>query len=390
MYEEPVGYATAGHRRYRRQPSGYERFMQEQNIPIVRGIGVRDVRELGLAPWKRMGGQGCFIHLDRVGARTGMYVVEVPAGGALNAERHIYEENFLIVEGRGTTEVWREGSARKQAFEWQPGSLFSIPVNTWHRLVNATSSPALVLGVTTAPITLNLFPNERFVFDNPFEWTDPYYEREDYFKPREDFEPHPEKGHAFLRTNLIPDVVHCYLPLDNTRGPGFRLFRFRMAGNTNFEGFVAEYPSGRYSKAHYHPSGAVLVCVRGKGYSYTWPKELGARPWEAGKEEFVKMQEYVPGGMIGAAPGGGDWFHQHFSVGKDPLRQVNITGGSRSGVLRVEWSNLDDDIAGVSEEIHEGGYALSYRDEDPHIRKAYQEALKREGVKFEMPDSIYA
>ena len=59
------------------------------------------------------------------------------------------------------------------------------------------------------------------------------------------------------------------------------------------------------------------------------------------------------------------------------------------GLLRAEYTNLDDDIAGVAVEIDEGGHALSYRDEDPHIRKAYQEALKREGVKFEMPDSIY-
>ena len=31
------------------------------------------------------------------------YVVEVPGAGALNPERHMYEEVYLVVEGRGTT-----------------------------------------------------------------------------------------------------------------------------------------------------------------------------------------------------------------------------------------------------------------------------------------------
>ena len=53
----------------------------------------------------------------------------------------MYEEMYYVVEGRGSVEVWRDGSNKKQSFEWQAGSVFSIPLNTWHRLVNAASSP---------------------------------------------------------------------------------------------------------------------------------------------------------------------------------------------------------------------------------------------------------
>ena len=143
MYKEPTGQELAGHVHYKVAPSAYEAFMDEQNIPIYRGIGVYDVRQLPLAPWERMGGQGTFIQLEGQAGMWGMYVVEVPAGGVLNSERHMYEELFLVFEGRGSTEVWQEGSAKKQTFEWQPGTHFSVPLNAWHRLVNATSSPAL-------------------------------------------------------------------------------------------------------------------------------------------------------------------------------------------------------------------------------------------------------
>ena len=61
------------------------------------------------------------------------------------------DEIVYVLEGRGSTEVWAEGDSRKQTFEWQAGSTFSPPLNTWHQLVNAASSPALLLGVTNAP-----------------------------------------------------------------------------------------------------------------------------------------------------------------------------------------------------------------------------------------------
>ncbi len=251
----------------------------------------------------------------------------------------MYEEISLVIEGRGSTEVWRGGSPKKQTFEWQPGSHFAVPLNAWHRLVNATSSPALVLVATSAPRVIDLFPSPSFIFDNPFEFPDRYDESEDYFKPRDELEPHPQSGRAMLRSSLLPDITRCYLPLDNNRAPGYRWIEPRMAGNTNtfFHGFIAEYPSGRYSKAHYHQAGAVLVCLRGKGYTYNWPVELGPRPWEAGKGHLVKLQDYVPGGMVAAAPGGGDWFHQHFSIGKDFFRVRAIIGGLRRRAQPARW-----------------------------------------------------
>jgi hypothetical protein len=54
----------------------------------------------------------------------------VPSRGTLKPQKHFYEERYLVLEGRGSTEVWAEGSSKRSAFEWQPWSLFSIPLKT--------------------------------------------------------------------------------------------------------------------------------------------------------------------------------------------------------------------------------------------------------------------
>ena len=60
-----------------------------------------------------------------------------PAGrGALNPEKHLFEKIYFVVEGRGSTEVWLEGDSKRHTFEWQQGSLFSIPLNAYHRIVS--------------------------------------------------------------------------------------------------------------------------------------------------------------------------------------------------------------------------------------------------------------
>ena len=63
------------------------------------------------------------------------------------AEKHLYEEIYLRRRGpRHHRGLARQATARRHVFEWQKGSLFSIPVNAWHRIVNASSAPALLLG----------------------------------------------------------------------------------------------------------------------------------------------------------------------------------------------------------------------------------------------------
>jgi hypothetical protein len=302
-----------------------------------------------------------------------------------------------VVEGRGSSEVWREGSSRKQTFEWQTGSVFSIPLNTWHRLINAASSPVLLIGVTSAPSSFNLFHSEDFVFSNPYEATDRFDDNEFYFKPQQDLEAHEVTGRAVLRSNLIPDVVNCELPLDNQRSPGYRRIEPHMAGNVALHTFVGQHALGRYAKAHRGEgdgtSAAVLVCLTGKGYTFTWPHELGIRPWEAGKGEEVMIQAYEPGGFVCSSPIGGGWFHAHYGVGKEPLRFLSLLGGTATGMDGGAHARrrmqADGAVAAQNADIRDGGLTIGYDIEDPYVREAFVAEIAKQGTEFTMPESIY-
>jgi oxalate decarboxylase/phosphoglucose isomerase-like protein (cupin superfamily) len=360
--------------------------MESEGIPVYREIGVRRVQDLPRLPWKRTGGKGTYIQLLGTEGLWGCYVVEVPGRGALNPEKHLYEEIYLVVEGRGTTEVWSEGNGKKLTFEWQRGSLFSIPLNASHRIVNATSSPALLLAGTTAPNMMNMVSNNDFIFNCPYTFTDRFDASEDYYKYKEEVTPDPLRGLAMRQTNIIPDIIGCELPLDNRRSPGYRRIEPHMTGN-NFYLWIGEHQNGRYSKAHAHGSAAVLVCLTGKGYTYTWPAHLGQQPWANGKGDQVRRQDYEPVGLVSAAPMGGNWFHAHFGTSKEPLRLSAWFGPNAPGRERGRPGEKHIDYGAI--DIQDGGTAIPYYDEDPYLRKEYVETLDKEGVKSRMEDSLY-
>ena len=255
-----------GTKRWVRQATPYEIYMEEQNLPIHRGtVGFFDIRELTLGSWQRMGARGAFIELNGCGGLQGMYVIEVLGAGAIAPEKHMYEEIFYVLEGHGTTEIWIGDDANtKQTFEWQPGSLLSPPLNTWHRIVNAASSPALLLGVTNAPPIFHVYRSQDALFNNPYQFKDRYDGSADYFKAHTDLGKDPRHGRARNYGNIIPDADRVELPLDGQRGVGHRTFFWSLSGNS-FQGFIAQYAPGRYSRCHAHEAGPVLLCLGGKG-----------------------------------------------------------------------------------------------------------------------------
>ncbi len=383
----------AGHLTYKRSHSPYERFVESEGIPIVRGVGVYDTREVELGQWDRVGGRGAYLFLDGIGSQKGMYLVEVPARGELNVQRHLFDEFYLVIEGRGTTEAWKNGSSRKHSFEWATGSLFTVPMNANFRLVNPGSSPALLLAANNCPPLMNIFQDANFVFNPPLDEMPRFDESEDFFKPKTDIQADEVRGRAAIESNVFADIINCDLPLDNQRAPGFRRIQPYFHGflrDQGTGGFIAQYPTGRYSKAHYHASGAVLVCLQGEGYSFNWRIEHGPTPWKDGKGDQVMIQPYKQGGLVAAAPGGGNWFHQHFSVGAEPMRFINYWGGPDG-----QWGNAaeetdgEDVKAGNIYGIEEGGRSINYWMEDPYIRELFAKRLRENGVEPTMPERLY-
>lgn len=374
---------------YERVGLAYEDWMRGEGILVhEQSAGIDDVTELPRAPWARMGGSGTFIQLDGPRqAERGIYVVEIPGGGALNPERHLYDEVLYILQGRGVTEVWYEGES-KRTFEWGTGSVFALPINTWHRLVNGGREPVLVLAFTRAPRLMKLFNNTDFIFNNDYEFRDRYAGEAGYFNVSDNRVTSGRFQTTTWFTNFIPDVAAAFLDDLEQKVAGGQLTSFSMG--TGFpHGHISEWPVGRYHKAHYHGPGAIIVGLSGKGYVVLWPKELGVHPFQDGHGDQVSLVNWGPRSIY-APPDG--WFHQHQSTGKVPARHWAIHGEPLSFSSVSESRRRPDPGGGergVYVSVREGGELIEYEDEDPEIRRYFEERVGEEGVECTMPAVVY-
>ena len=358
----------------------YDEWMKGEGIPIVEGYAVEDVKQIERKPWARTGGKAAFIYLKgtKEGSFSGMYVMEIPPGKPLNPEKHLYEELIYILKGQGATEIWQEGQP-KRTFEWGEGSLFSPPLNAWHRLYNVGRQPVLFLAVTTAPVVMNLFHNSEFVFEDNTIFKDRYDGEEGYFKVREKID-RGKTEHLVWDTNFIADlkVASDLLedPLQGRKGAGVRIMNFEMSENI-LTGHISEWPVGMYHKAHYHGPGAILLGLRSKGYVLVWPKELGIHPFKDGHGDKVIKVNWKEGAVY--SPGDG-WFHQHFNTGPEPARHIAFRTGGAKYKLGFRSSGRETVVS-----IKKGGAMIEYEDEDPQIRSDFEAALKSSGVACQMP-----
>jgi oxalate decarboxylase/phosphoglucose isomerase-like protein (cupin superfamily) len=355
----------------------YFQWMKRQGIPIVEGYGLEDVRDVQMAQWSRMGGKAAFVNLYGMEGITGMYVAEIPAGGALEPEKHFYEEVICILEGQGATEVWQDGG-RKQMFEWGPFSLFAPPLNTWHRLINGGRQPVKFLAVTNAPLVMDVVHNEEFVFNCPYNFSDRYTGADGFFNVGQK---RYESGMQHIwETNFIMDIQSANLDQRDVKGAGVRITQFELSGNSLI-GHLAQWPAGRYHKAHYHGAGAILFGLQSSGYVLLWSKELGIHPYENGRSGDVVEIKWKEGSVY-CPPGG--WFHQHFNTGGQPARHLAIRYGSRIHPIGFKIADKRSED-GVYIDVKRGGTLIEYADEDPYIRKHYEDELKKTGVSSEMP-----
>src|SRR4249919_3476951 len=108
--------------------SPYERWKEAEGLPTVRGYHVKNLLELELAPWKSSGGgAAAVINLEGTGGFNDAYVAEIAPGKSLKPHKHLFEETIYILKGQGATSVWIDPN-RKETFEWQEGSYFSIQI----------------------------------------------------------------------------------------------------------------------------------------------------------------------------------------------------------------------------------------------------------------------
>jgi len=336
----------------------YKDWVQAQGIPLIEEYYIEDAKKIELAWWEQKGGNGAILNLIGTGESNAAYVCEIPPGKSLKPERHIFEEMIFVLQGSGATTVWVEGS-KKQTFEWQEGSLFAPPLNTWHELHNGRSNEsARFLAVTCAPLAMNLYHNLDFIFNNPFVFSDRYQATSDYFSGS-------GKIHSgrIWETNFIADVYGLEPPERTERGRGNREFLFELVDNT-MAAHISEFAVGRYKKAHRHGPGAHVIILSGKGYSLMWP--------DGGKKLTF---EWKPGTIIVPPE---MWWHQHFNTGRDPARYLALRWGSQK--YQFQLAQIDE----LLKDRREGGNQIEYEDEEPEIRQRFEEALSGSGVESQM------
>lgn len=333
----------------------YKEWLKREGIPVIEDYYIRDVRTQKLEPWKRKGGLGVYLNLIGTEDTNDSYICEIPPGKALIPQRHCFEEIIYIVSGNGATSVWVDGG-EKRTFEWQAGSLFAIPLNIWHQHFNGSGNrPARYFGVTDAPLVMNLFHNEDFIFNNDFAFRDRFDESDDFFSG---------KGKAFKRgwdTNFIPDLRQMELPEWKERGAGGRNCRFEFANNTMCA-HLSEFPIGTYKKGHRHGPGAHVIIVKGTGYTLMW---LEGSPIQ--RFDWQEGSVIVPPDM---------WFHQHFNTGKEEAVYLAIRWWSQKHKMMK--------LAPPDKSVQEGGGQIDYQDEAPLVRRMFEEALAKEGIESKM------
>jgi len=340
--------------------SPYTRWVAKEGLDIIDSFYVRCLHTVDLKPWARRGGRGVFLNHDASRTSNDCYVCEIPAGGKLAPQRQLFEEMILVLDGVGSTTVWND-TGKKVSFEWKAGALFAIPLNTWHQHFNGSGQqPARFVSVTNNPPVMNLYEDEDFIFNSPYDFKNRFNGEPDYFANGGE-----QKG-LLLQTNFVADAVNLPLISAKERGAGGGHIRFNMArGSMNSH--ISQFPVGTYKKGHRHGPGAHVIILSGEGYSLMWPE--GEEPrrydWEVGSM-------IVPPNM---------WYHQHFNTGNTPARYLAfkhevVSIRNAQGVPKA-W---------ISQRI--GGDQIDYADEKPLVRTMFSDALAKHGLETKM-EKVY-
>jgi len=343
----------------------YEKWQQGEGIPILKIFFVQDLKKVQLSHWDRVGGDGAFINMEGAEGTTGAYVCEIPAGKSLNPQRHLYEDMNYVLKGRGATTIWNDKGA-KQTFEWQEGSLFALPLNAWHQHFNGQGNePARLFSVNSMPIVFNLFHDADFVFNTPRDFTERFNGEPEYFSG---------KGKAYpgriWDTNFIADAGSFKLEEWKERGGGGSNVMLEMA-NGSMAAHISEFPVGTYKKAHRHGPGFNVIIIKGQGFSLFWNEgePIKRYDWHDGSV-------FTPPAMM---------FHQHFNTGATRARYLPPRLGSMKYSLGAGFG----DISKVDKDVKAGGNQIEYSDEDPTIRKMFEEELAKSGTQTRMDPDLY-
>lgn len=339
--------------------SAYQQFVKQEGAPLYEGSALEDLASLPLADWERRGGKVAYTRLGDQEDHN-LQIIEIPPGGQLKPERHMYDATMYVLQGRGSTVIWQDGQP-KRSVEWQEGSLLGIPLNAWHEELNASGrEPCKILFGTNMAHVINLYHNLDFVFNTPVAFTDRYsYERTSYFN-----DDGKHWGLRIYEANFIPDIRRFSLDPYPERGNRTAIMRIAMADSA-VGMHIMSVSEGTYATAHRHQAGAHVIVVQGDGY------ELLYMPGEEKNRRKVRARPYAV-----VAPQLNE-FHHHFNAGHGEYKMLAFRGGG----VRHGWGmRYDPNVTSQSKDPNAWSYMIPFNQEDPTIREEYYAELEKNGV----------
>ena len=347
----------------------YLQWVEREGLPITEDFAI-DMFAVETVPWPRVEANGAVVHTSGRGDFINMFVIDIPPGGAIAPQQHLYEDVFYVLAGHGSTKIWAADGS-EHTFEWGPRSLFAIPLNMKYRLFNGDGAkPARVCSTTTLPIMFNLFHKESFIFANAESFDERGGESQ-YFEGDGKFIP-VRPGNHMWETNFIPDVCTMELKDVPGRGAGGKNLMLILSDGT-MHAHIADMPVGTYKKAHRHAADFHVMCVDGTGYSLLWYE---------GDKDFRRVDWKE--GTVFAPPD--QMFHQHFNSCAEPVRYIATALGSLKYPFteskRVTW------FGAYQTSVKDGGDQIEYEDQDPRIHEMYIEEGRKVGFEVKMDGFI--
>ena len=350
----------------------YLDWVAKEGIPVAEDYGI-DLFKVETRDWPRFGVKGAAVHLKGRGDFANMFILDLPPGGSTSPQRHLYEDVYYVLEGTGSTQI-ELPDGTKRSFEWGPKALFAIPLNAKHRHFNSSGRErALLVTTTDLPMVMNVFHNEKFIFDNNFDF-DERTGKSGYFNGEGDLIT-VRPGNHMWETNFVPDLAAIELKSWGDRGAGGTNIMFVLADGS-MHAHISEMPVGTYKKGHRHGAGFHVMCVTGHGYSLLWFDK---------DQDFLRI-DWKHGVVF---PPADQQFHQHFNASNVPARYLATgVGGLRYPVTTMNRRSLlglkPGEKGAVSTSIKEGGDQVEYEDQDPRIQKIWLDETRKHGVEQKM------
>jgi len=348
--------------------SAYDLWAESLKIPVYTGYYVEDVRNLELGWWSERGCYAAILKLAGNENVTESRVSEIEMGKTTPPVKFGLDECVYVASGRGLARVWTDNEANARTFEFQDHSLFMIPRNSTYQLSNVSGvNPLRLLHYNYLPMAMNCLPDPEAYFDNPGSSLDVLaalgsdaYSEAKVLGPGDGATPGLSGGMAFWVGNFFPDMRAWdrLVPFKN-RGAGGHVVWIRFPAST-VVAHMSVFPARSYKKAHRHGPGTVIVIPSGEGYSVMWP--------EGQEKVFIPWHEasvFVPPNR---------WYHQHFNVGDSDGRYLAF-----HGVRGFTSEKLDDRMRDQ----------IEYPDEDPIVRRRFEEELAKRNLTSIMPDAAY-